>query len=70
MTVSVIETDSGVIRLARISNKWGIGFDGVQRALSFTDMADSSDSVTETIKSGTKDLYVDVVQVDNDETWG
>jgi hypothetical protein len=68
---SVIETDSGEIRLARISNKWGIGFDGVQRALSFTDFADSAvGTQAETIKSGTKDLYVEIVQVDNDETWG
>ncbi len=71
MTVTVIETDSGEIRLARISNKWGIGFDGVQRALSFTDFADSAvGTQAETIKSGTKDLYVEIVQVDNDETWG
>jgi len=71
MTVTVIETDSGEIRLARISNKWGVGFDGVQRALSFTDFADSAvGTQTETIKSGTKDLYVEIVQVDNDETWG
>jgi len=71
MTVTVLETDSGEIRLARISNKWGIGFDGVQRALSFTDFADSAvGTQAETIKSGTKDLYVEIVQVDNDETWG
>lgn len=71
MTVTVIETDSGEIRLARLSNKWGVGFDGVQRALSFTDFADSAvGTQSETIKSGSKDLYVEIVQVDNDSTWG
>mgnify|MGYP000924782095 CR=1 FL=1 len=71
MTVTVIETDSGEIRLARLSNKWGEGFDGVQRALSFTDFADSAvGTQAETIKSGTKETYVEIVQVDNDETWG
>lgn len=71
MTVTVTETDSGNIRLARLSNRWGEGFDGIRRALSFTDFADSAvGTAAETIKSGTKEDYVEVVQVDNDYTWG
>jgi len=70
MTVTVTETDSGNIRLQRLSNRWGLGYDGIRRALSFTDTADSGTSVTETIKSGTKDTYVEIVQVENDYTWG
>jgi len=71
MTVTVTETDSGNIRLARLSNRWGEGFDGIRRALSFTDFADSAEgTAAETIKSGTKEDYVEIVQVDNDYTWG
>ena len=58
MTITVTLPGSGADRLERISNKFGITHSGDKVALSFTDIADD----TETISTGT----IDVAQVEND----
>lgn len=57
MTITVTLPGSGADRLERISNKFGITHSGDKVALSFTDIADD----TETISTGT----IDVAQVEN-----
>ena len=61
MTITVILPDSGTDRLERITNKFGITHAGTKVALSFTDIAND----TETLATGT----IDVCQVDNDDTY-
>ena len=58
MTMTVTLPGSGADRLERISNKFGITHSGDKVALSFTDIADD----TETISTGT----IDVAQIEND----
>ena len=58
MTMTVTLPGSGADRLERISNKFGITHGGDKVALSFTDIADD----TETISTGT----IDVAQIEND----
>jgi len=70
MSITMQEDDSSTLRLARVSNRYGIDFAGRRYLLSFTDTADSGDSTAETIKSGTKEDYLEIVQVENDYTWG
>jgi hypothetical protein len=65
MTVTIIRPDSGEVRLARLTNRYGLDFSDNRFALSFTDIADDTE-----IKSGTAQVTIDVAQVDNDETWG
>jgi len=65
MTVTIIRPDSGEVRLARLTNRYGLDFSDNRFALSFTDIADDTE-----IKSGTAQVTIDVAQVDNDEPWG
>ena len=58
MTITVTVPGSGSDRLERMSNKFGITHSGDKVALSFTDIAND----TETISTGT----IDVAQIEND----
>lgn len=64
MTITAIKPDSSTVRLERITNRYGIDFSGNRFLLSFTDIVAST-----VVKAGTVSDTIDVVQIDNDETY-
>ena len=65
MTITVTLNDSTEVRLARLSNKYGLDFSDNRYLLNFFDLADDT-----VIKSGTNGTTIDLIQVDNPNFYG
>ena len=60
MTITITLPGSSQVRLARMTNRWGIDFSGVRYLLNFFDTSSAT-----AIKSGTAQVTVDMVKVNN-----